>query len=295
MFIIIKQCYSNSEVLDIFYCDNITLIRNWIKEYINIDIVSYSYTPIEKNIRDIEYEIKDNQDSFELLKKYKSINKGYIYNSSEYITESIYSIRIYNFDKNKNTKDYNINLGSNMWGDINKEINNRVLKQLEKDCLLEIFNTIQEKINTRISWNNTEFINLISETIKHFKTNLYKSISKRIKQTNKKNNLYKKNRQNKFNIIQQYQKQEYHYQEEYQQQEEYDQGEYQQDEYQQEEYQKKEYNGNKGQLEMEKNIREETKEESCKEIQINKDIKSNRNKNFKISSGKLESLKSKLD
>lgn len=295
MFIIIKQCDSNSEVLDIFYCDNITLIRNWIKEYINIDIVSYSYTPIEKNIRDIEYEIKDNQDSFELLKKYKSINKGYIYNSSEYITESIYSIRIYNFDKNKNTKDYNINLGSNMWGDINKEINNRVLKQLEKDCLLEIFNTIQEKINTRISWNNTEFINLISETIKHFKTNLYKSISKRIKQTNKKNNLYKKNRQNKFNIIQQYQKQEYHYQEEYQQQEEYEQGEYQQDEYQQEEYQKKEYNGNKGQLEMEKNIREETKEESCKEIQINKDIKSNRNKNFKISSGKLESLKSKLD
>lgn len=192
MFIILKQSnqsFSESdEVLNVFYCKDLTVIRNWIKEYINQDIESYKYAPIEEDIKYLTYEINDGERNFELLKKYKRINRGYIYNSSERITDILYSISILEFNSETNVSNLE---ATNIWRGVNNEINNRVLKQLEKDTLLQILNSIQDKIHTKNNWNKTEFISLVSDTLREFKRDLYNTISKRVKRFNKRHSIYK--------------------------------------------------------------------------------------------------------
>lgn len=195
MFIILKHSnqYSpinDNNILNVFYSKDLTIIRNWIKDYIKQDIESYNYTPIEKDIKSLTYELNDGEHNFELLKKYKRINRGYIYNSSEYITDILYSITILKFDSDKNIQNME---ATNMWKSINNEINNRVLKQLDKDSLLQILTVIQDKIHTKNKWNKTEFISIVSDTLKEFKKDLYNVISKRVKKFNKRQSLYNYN------------------------------------------------------------------------------------------------------
>jgi|LakMenEpi03Aug12_release.lakeMendotaPanAssembly.Ray.scaffolds.fasta_scaffold00606_36 hypothetical protein len=192
MFIIVKHNNhfpsENDEVLNIFYTVDLTHIRDWIKEYINQDIISYSYSPIEEDLKYLTYELNDGEHNFQLLKKYKRISRGYIYNSSERITDVLYSISILEFDSEKKTTPLQ---GSHMWKSVNVEINNRILKSLDKDSILTIFNVVQDKIHSKNNWNKTEFISVVSDTLKEYKGAVYKSISKRLKRFNKRKNSYK--------------------------------------------------------------------------------------------------------
>lgn len=192
MFIIVKHNNhfpsENDEVLNIFYTIDSTCIRDWIKEYINQDIISYSYSPIEEDLKYLTYELNDGEHNFQLLKKYKRISRGYIYNSSERITDVLYSISVLEFDSEKKTTPLQ---GSHMWKSVNVEINNRILKSLDKDSILTIFNVVQDKIHSKNNWNKTEFISVVSDTLKQYKGAMYKSISKRLKRFNKRKNSYK--------------------------------------------------------------------------------------------------------
>jgi hypothetical protein len=78
-----------------------------------------------------------------------------------------------------------------MWKNINQEVNNRVLKQLDKDTLLQVLYKIQQRIETKPNWNKTEFTGLISETLKNFRKELYSSVAKRMKRFGKRKSLYK--------------------------------------------------------------------------------------------------------
>lgn len=192
MFIIVK--HNNhfpseiDEVLNIFYTTDLISVRNWIKEYINQDIISYSYSPIEQDLKYLTYELNDGEHNFQLLKKYKRISRGYIYNSAERITDILYSISILEFDSNKTTSSLQ---ESDMWKNVNVEINNRILKNLDKDSILTIFNTIQDKIHKKNNWNKTDFVSVVTHTLREYKGAMYKSISKRIKRFNKRQNISK--------------------------------------------------------------------------------------------------------
>jgi hypothetical protein len=139
-------------------------------------------TPQERKI------VKFNNIKQQLLKKYKRVNQGYIYNSSERITDVLYSISILEFDSEKKTTPLQ---GSHMWKSVNVEINNRILKSLDKDSILTIFNVVQDKIHSKNNWNKTEFISVVSDTLREYKGAMYKSISKRLKRFNKRKNSYK--------------------------------------------------------------------------------------------------------
>jgi hypothetical protein len=189
MFIISKQTPSESdEIIRVFYCNDLTTIRQWVKNYIEQDILSYNYCPNEENIKYVTYELNDGENSFQLLKKYKRVYKGYVYNSSERTTDIIYNISILEFDDNYNQCDLN---ASNMLNDIQNEINNRVLKQLDKDALLQVLKTIENRVYSKSSWNRTEFTGVISDTLKSFKKELYSSVAKRMRRYGKRNTLQK--------------------------------------------------------------------------------------------------------
>ena len=191
MHIILKQSSresENDEILNMFYCSNQTIIRNWIKEFIRNDIITRKEND---KYQDVTYEINDAEKNFQLIKLYKKTSKGYIYNSSEKLSEIIYKIFILEFDNNLKTftedfdKRQGTALNNEKWSDINNEINNRVLKQLDQNSLYQIIIELESKIRTKSTWNRTEYVGLVSETIQKFKKSLYSTIAKRMKRFGK--------------------------------------------------------------------------------------------------------------
>ena len=183
MHIILKQSSregENDEILNMFYCSNQTIIRNWIKEFIRNDIINRKEN--DKH-QDLTYEINDAETNFQLIKLYKKISKGYIYNSSDKLSEIIYKISILEFDDNLSVSTPALN--NEKWSDINNEINNRVLKQLDQNSLYQIIIELESKIRTKSTWNRTEYVGLVSETIQKFKKSLYSTIAKRMKRFGK--------------------------------------------------------------------------------------------------------------
>lgn len=189
MHIILKQSSregENDQILNMFYCPNQTIIRSWVKNWIKTDIdarkeLNAKKEQEEDKKQDITYEINDAETNFQLIKKYKKIYKGYIYNLSEKVSEIVYKISILEFDDNLSTK----TLKNEKWSDINNEINNRVLKRLDKNSLYQIIIELESKIRTKSTWNRTEYVGLVSETIKNFKKSLYSTIAKRMKRFGK--------------------------------------------------------------------------------------------------------------
>lgn len=183
MYIILKTSPSdNDEIINIFYCNDLTIVRNWVRQYIETDIKSLEFCPRTEDLRNITYELNDADKNIQLIKKYKRISKGYIYNSCERIVDIIYSISILEFDSDKCVTGLSC---SNQFQNVNNEINRRILRQLDKDSLFKVFMKIQERIHTKQTWNKTEYTCLVSETIKNFKKQLYTSISKKMKRFNK--------------------------------------------------------------------------------------------------------------
>jgi hypothetical protein len=179
MYIVLKTAPSdNDEIVNVFYCEDITVIRNWVRQYIETDIKSLEYCPVTQGLKNITYELNDADKNIELIKKYKRVSKGYIYNSSERIVDVIYSISILEFDSNKCVTGL---ISSNNWENFNTEINKRVLRQLDKQSLFQVFMKLQQRIDTKTHWNKTEYTGLVTETVKNFKKQLYSSITKKMK------------------------------------------------------------------------------------------------------------------
>jgi hypothetical protein len=188
MFIVLKKDNEKDEVLNIFYGqdEHMTSIRSWIKEYIEEDIKTRKQNISDqekKQFKEIIYEIDDDSQSFKLIKRTKAIKKGYVYNSSEKVVKIIYSIKIVECNSNKIIFLEN----SDHFNNINREINNRVLKNLDKESLYQVLQKIQIGICTKKQWNSTEYNSLISEIIKTFKKDMYSSIAKKMKRFGKKN------------------------------------------------------------------------------------------------------------
>lgn len=189
MFIVLKKNEDKTEqVLNIFYGqdEHLISIGNWIKEYIKEDVeIRKNEKTVEENkkFKEIIYETIDEKGCFKLIKKTKAIKKGYIYNSSEKVTRELYSIKIIECNSNKiifleNSEHFN---------NINREINNRVLKTLDKESLYQVLQKIQTGIYTKKEWNSSEYNGLVSEIVKTFKKDMYSSIAKKMKRFGKKN------------------------------------------------------------------------------------------------------------
>jgi hypothetical protein len=187
MYIILKTTPSdNDEIVNVFYCQDITIVRNWVRQYIETDIKSLEFCPGTQDLKNITYELNDADKNIELIKKYKRVSKGYIYNSSERIVDVIYSISILEFDSDNCVTGL---ISSNNWENFNTEINKRVLRQLDKESLFQVFMKLQQRIHTKTHWNKTEYTGLVTETVKSFKKQLYTSITKKMKRLNKQYNV----------------------------------------------------------------------------------------------------------
>lgn len=183
-----KDLKSDSEeVLNVFYGENDSFIENWINVYLEQEMESLKMSPLDKNVKpdsmNFFVEIKDGV--YYLVKTFKVILKGYIYNSSEKVSEKLFSVRCLQFD---NIQPMLEKVESQpLWNGINSEIYNRVLKQVDRDSLYKINMNFDAAVKTKETWTSTELVMLKTEITKNYKKELYSSVVKKMKKFEKKN------------------------------------------------------------------------------------------------------------
>lgn len=180
MYIVIKKELESEEVLNIVFGENDYFVNDWIQNYMMDQIVNLKMCPTPEGLKSIDYIIENNYSLNEckLIKKYKKVNKGYVYNTSEKQTKILFTIKYLQYDGDNIIYSNDIN---NLHKDLNNEINNRVMRQLDKDSLFQVIGNIQKRTLLKKSWNQVEFTNMVSETVKTFKKELYSSIAKKMK------------------------------------------------------------------------------------------------------------------
>ena len=87
MYIVLKTAPSdNDEIVNVFYCEDLTVIRNWVRQYIESDIKSLEYCPVTQGLKNITYELNDAGKNIELIKSDTNtdikVNNNYIINTS---------------------------------------------------------------------------------------------------------------------------------------------------------------------------------------------------------------------
>jgi hypothetical protein len=191
MYIVLKRTEESEEVLNILFGENDEEVQSWISEYLAEQIENLKLIQLEEGIKNMNYIINEDssKNQFSLVKNYKKIHKGYVYNTSEKIGKVMYTINYVEYDgRNINYSEQK----STFKRDLNNEINNRVLRQLDKESLYQVLRSIQNKMLLKESWDSFEFTNMISETIRTFKKQLYSNIAKKLKRFGQ----YKKNKTN---------------------------------------------------------------------------------------------------
>lgn len=173
---------SSRGIVNVFYGHPLTVVSNWVKESLQAQIESLKMTPMDKNSRDISYSIVDNTTEFILQKDFRKVSKGYVYNSSVYTTEHIDTVIIHEYNGEVEWAPEENGLSTN----ISENINNRVLKQLDKESLFQVFDKVTRLSKTKKSWTRIEYTGMVSYAIKEFKKELYSSIAKKMKRFGKK-------------------------------------------------------------------------------------------------------------
>jgi hypothetical protein len=181
MYIVLKKTDEVDEILNILFGENEEEVQTWINTYMSEQIEDLKMCPLEDGIKNLDYVTNANYDrnQFELIKKYKKVHKGYVYNSSEKLTKVLCTIKYIQYDGNCNVSF--VHKKSVLKRDLNNEINSRVMRQLDKDSLYQVMTNIQQKTLIKKSWDSFEFTNMVSETIRSFKKELYSSIAKKMK------------------------------------------------------------------------------------------------------------------
>jgi len=187
MFVVTKEESGVSEIINIIFGDDETIVGKWIINYIVAQIDSYKLCPLPKYIKSIDYSYKfrrstDGHLCYTIEKHIKSVNKGYLYNSLSKSDETVLIIKAYNYDGNDLKIDKS---ASALWTDINEEANNRVLRSLDKDSLLQFHEKLMVNLHSKSQWTRKEYVALVSEVLKQFKKESYSSVVQKLQRYGK--------------------------------------------------------------------------------------------------------------
>jgi hypothetical protein len=181
MFIILKHDHitNKKEVLTVIYSEK---ADTWVKYYLNDQKSQLENCDKKEDDKKgkltIKYVIEENEKT--LTREEIYIEKGYLYDNTIIKKFPIISLEMYEYNAkcleiNKNYTD------SRMWENLNKEINHRVLKSMDKDSLYQVFITIDNNLKLKDAWSTNDYINILNDILKGFKKEMYSSIAKKLK------------------------------------------------------------------------------------------------------------------
>lgn len=186
MFTIIKSeiekstnAFTLETVVNIIYGNNEDYVKKWIEVYFD-DII--------RKKENEEYFVQIENGIYYLTRKHKIVLKGYIFSTYKQITEKVFSMRYLNFSGTKEddllkTLSNNIKLNKldGLYPEITNNINHKVLSDINRQSLYEIYCAFEGIIRTKNNWSTIELIILQNKITRSFKKDLYNTIVKKSK------------------------------------------------------------------------------------------------------------------
>jgi hypothetical protein len=199
---------AGEKVINIIYGEDSNYVEDWINTYCMNEIESLIMCPLLPNVFSINYTMEKDKQLFKLIKNYKKLKEGYIFNSYKNVSEIVFSIKYTYFNENENENENILNKLAKLNRQdkqdngtffVQKETCHRIMENLNKEELLQIIINFESALITKNIWNNKELELLQNETIKNYRKTMYNNISRKVKKINKKieNNKIQKD----FNVI----------------------------------------------------------------------------------------------
>lgn len=188
MFIVVKNdlIKDKKEVANIIYGDNYdTWVTDYLKELVCDIITSNKKESDNHDNNDIK--LSNGNISYysditklSIIKKEEIIEKGYLFNNKK--TKETQIIKLDILEYNPRSLDFNKNKSDcGLWDNLNSEISRRVLKNMDKDSLYQVFVELDNNMKLKQNWTSNDFINILNELLKNFKKQYYSSIAKKLK------------------------------------------------------------------------------------------------------------------
>lgn len=185
MFVILKTERSSAAendittVLDLIFSNNDTLAYNSMNSHAVTEMEALTMTPAKKYTKYNTYFVESTDKEVKLLHKFKRIHPGMIYNTSEYITETVFTLKFMNYDNYNSIN--SIEPSSEFAFQLNKEIQIRLFKQLDIDQTQTVLEKLINSFSSKRHWNNSEIMNLFTDITYKYKTSKIDSIIKNMK------------------------------------------------------------------------------------------------------------------
>jgi hypothetical protein len=190
MIVIIEFSSSGTErVLNVMPHDQPTIAEMWIANYLTEKMASMSYAPAEKNQKYVSYYVSSGVDTLDsteptgsamynqmsLIKRYKRIHPGYIYNTGEWTLETVLSVKYIMYSPQNDTAK------TRDWQELNDEINKSVLCQLDRDNLYYVIGEIDDKLKLMCPQLSCHFTEALAQTLRASYKDIYKTTIRRMK------------------------------------------------------------------------------------------------------------------
>lgn len=184
MFFIVKVQGNDEKIIKI-HNDNIDTIQYWIDEYLESEIKSLTMCPVSKDTRCVSFQIIKNGHLFQLVKTYKKINRGYIYNSSDMLSEIVLELKVIECDDTVFAESLNLTKKTEFWFKFNNDVNGSMIKQLDRESMYNVFVHVLQLTEQKPKKIQEEIQNVLHSSLRTIKRDLYNSTMKRIKRMNK--------------------------------------------------------------------------------------------------------------
>lgn len=180
MYIVIKNNINNidnkEEVINVIYGDEIDT-TNWITEYITreIKINLDKCDKDKKDIKDVSIKVSEGvNNQYNVIKTYKSKIRGYVYNSYQRQSIELFNIKYLPFT-------YKLENSSNILKtDINSEINNRILKTLDRDSLYQLYRLSEKVIRDSDIISYNKYNKITTDLLRTFRKEHFSSVVKKL-------------------------------------------------------------------------------------------------------------------
>lgn len=172
---------NNSETVEhIVYGDNTALANHHVSQLVLAELESQATIPQQRYEREVTFSAEESEtdSSVTIVKQYKRVVPGYVYNSHKRVRELVCTFRVLAYDDSRAPSFEPLHSG--LWGNINQEINHRVMKKMDKESLYQVLCSVESVLLKKVSWTGIEYIAVLSETLRTFKKDLYSNVARRM-------------------------------------------------------------------------------------------------------------------
>lgn len=179
MIIITENTNDTQRVLNVMHHTEIKIAEAWMGSYVSRQMASLGEEPTPKDMKYVSYfineDLKDNRIEMTLVKRYKQIHTGYIYNSGEWVEDILFTLKYMTYDLPVDATK------TQSWQELNTEINKAVMSQLDRDNLYYVLGQVDSRLKLAMPDVSIHFTDVLSQTLRTSYKDLFRSILRRMK------------------------------------------------------------------------------------------------------------------